>query len=226
MVFECNWDSFLSPRQTDDANINTVTPNSTVIASPGAEARNLDVGVNGTGLLAIQNGGTLIDFGLGFVGNLPGGLGTVTVTGAGSNWPNLTEASRSAARARALLQFKTAARLRTAHGERTGGSVGLAAGSTGTVTVTGPGSTWINGPSGGLNIGSFGTGTLMIANGGRVINITPAATNIGNGAGSQGMVTVTGAGSIWSNSVGVNIGLSARARSRLPTAALSIATYR
>ena len=39
------------------------------------------------------------------------------------------------------------------------------------MTVTGPGSSWINGPSGGLNIGSFGTGTLTIANGGKVINI-------------------------------------------------------
>ena len=74
------------------------------------------------------------------------------------------------------------------------------------MTVTGPGSSWINGPSGGLNIGSFGTGTLMIANGGRVINITFFPANIGNGAGSQGTVTVTGAGSTWSNSSGVNIG--------------------
>ena len=47
------------------------------------------------------------------------------------------------------------------------------------MTVTGPGSTWTNGPSGGLNIGAFGTGTLMIANGGRVINITSIAANIG-----------------------------------------------
>jgi len=74
------------------------------------------------------------------------------------------------------------------------------------VTVTGPGSSWINGPSGGLNIGSFGTGTLTIANGGTVINITPNVANIGNGPGSQGTVTVTGAGSIWSNSSGVNVG--------------------
>ena len=87
-----------------------------------------------------------------------------------------------------------------------GGSVGQSVGSTGTVTVTGPGSSWNNGPSGGLNIGSFGTGTLTIANGGRVINITAVAANIGNGAGSQGTVTVTGAGSTWSNSSGVNIG--------------------
>ena len=97
----------------------------------------------------------------------------------------------------------------------------MAAGSHGAVTVTGPGSIWTNGTTGGLNIGSFGTGTLTIANGGKVINITPAAANIGNGAGSQGTVTVTGAGSTWTNSSGVNIGNWARARSRLRTAALS-----
>ena len=88
-----------------------------------------------------------------------------------------------------------------------GGSVGLSAGSNGTVTVTGPGSSWTNGPSGGLNIGSFGTGTLTIENGGRVINIAiGTAATIGNGAGSHGTATVTGAGSIWSNTFGLNIG--------------------
>ena len=39
-----------------------------------------------------------------------------------------------------------------------------------------------------------------------VINNTAFVANIGNGAGSQGTVTVTGAGSTWSNSSGVNIG--------------------
>src|SRR4051812_33480188 len=37
-----NWDSTF-PRRTDDANINTVTPNATVISSSGAVARNLSV---------------------------------------------------------------------------------------------------------------------------------------------------------------------------------------
>ena len=41
-----------------------------------------------------------------------------------------------------------------------------------------------------------------------VINNTAFAANIGEGAGSQGTVTVTGAGSTWSNSSGVNIGNS------------------
>src|SRR4029077_12590219 len=45
-----NWDAGF-PRQTTDGNINTVTPNSTVVASPGAAARNLVIGPNGTGML-------------------------------------------------------------------------------------------------------------------------------------------------------------------------------
>ena len=87
-----------------------------------------------------------------------------------------------------------------------GGSVGLTPTGTGTVTVTGPGSSWINGPTG-LSVGTFGTGTLTIANGGKFINILAGDdTNIGRFAGSQGTVTVTGAGSSWSSTPTVNIG--------------------
>ena len=150
-------------------------------------------------MLTIQTGGTLADS-FGTVGNLPGGLGTVTVTGAGSSWSNAGSVVVGGL-GTGTLTIQDGGTVNSG-----GGSVGLSAGSTGTVTVTGPGSSWINGPSGGLNIGSFGTGTLTIANGGMVINITAFAANIGNGAGSQGTVTVTGAGSTWSNSSGVNIG--------------------
>ena len=101
-----------------------------------------------------------------------------------------------------------------------GGSVGLSAGSTGTVTVTGPGSTWNNSPGGGLNIGSFGTGSLTIANGGMVINTTPFSQHR-QCAGSQGTVTVTGAESTWTNSSGSTSATRAGARSRLRTVALS-----
>jgi hypothetical protein len=78
--FSSNW--FLSGNWLD-ANVNTVTPNPTVLADPGALARNLAIGPNGTGALTIQTGGTLADSS-GTVGNLPGGQGAVTVTGAGS----------------------------------------------------------------------------------------------------------------------------------------------
>jgi T5SS/PEP-CTERM-associated repeat protein/autotransporter-associated beta strand protein len=175
--------------------------NATVISDPGALARNLSVGPNGTGMLTIQSGGTLADS-FGTVGNLPGGLGTVTVTGLGSNWSNAGGVAVGGL-GTGTLTIQDGG---TVIGG--GGSVGLSAGSIGTVTVSGPGSSWLNGPSGGLNIGSFGTGALMIANGGTVINITNLTANIGNAANSQGTVTVTGPGSVWSNLFGVNIGNS------------------
>jgi T5SS/PEP-CTERM-associated repeat protein len=83
-VVSSNW--FLSgnwiggvPRLTTNANIDTVTPNSTAISSSGAQAQNLGVGQSGTGTLTIQTGGTL-NTSFGAVGNLPGSLGRVTVT--------------------------------------------------------------------------------------------------------------------------------------------------
>ncbi len=217
--FSSNW--FLSgnwiggfPRQTIDANIDTVTPNSTLIATPDALARNLMVGQSGTGMLTIQGGGALADS-FGAIGNLAGGLGAVTVTGAGSSWSNAGNI---------VIGGQGTGTLAIQDGgavSSTGGSVGLSAGSNGTVTVTGQASSWIIGPSGGLNIGSFGTGTLTIASGGRVVNFTSNVANIGNGLGSQGSVTVTGPGSSWSNLLGVNIGNRAPAPSRLQTVASS-----
>jgi hypothetical protein len=51
-----NWLGGIS-RQTSDANIDTVTPNSTAITSPGALLNRLQIGSNGTGMLTIQAGG-------------------------------------------------------------------------------------------------------------------------------------------------------------------------
>ena len=196
-----NWDAGV-PGVATDANINTVTPNSTEIRGGGATALNLSVGSNGTGVLVIQNGGTLTDIG-GFIGNLPGGQGTVTVSGAGSRWTNVGTLVVGGLGA-GTLTIQNGGVVNSGGG----GSVGLSAGSTGTVAVTGPGSTWNNTPvsPGGLNIGSFGTGSLTITNGGTVNNNTGFAANIGQGPGSLGTVRVAGAGSVWNNSSGVNIG--------------------
>jgi outer membrane autotransporter protein len=151
-------------------------------------------------VLTIQSGGTVTDA-FGAVGNLGGSQGMVTVTGAGSTWTNIGNVVVGGIGTGALT-IQNGGTVNSGGG----GSVGQSVGSAGTVTVTGPGSSWNNGPGGGLNIGGFGTGTLTIANGGTVIN-TGFTANIGNSAGSQqGTVTVTGPGSIWSNSSGVNIG--------------------
>ena len=212
-VVSNNWfnaDNWISgrPQQTSDGTINTVTPNSPVIASTGAAAQNLTVGQNGTGMLTIQAGGTLVDSSA-EVGNLPGSLGTVIVSGAGSNWSN-AGAVVIGGLGTGTLTIQDGSAVEDGSLVNSGGaSIGQSAGSNGTVTVTGPGTSWTNGAGGGLNIGSFGTGTLTIANGGQVINFTTnTAANIGNGPGSQGLVTVTGAGSLWSNRFGLNIGNS------------------
>ena len=194
-----NWNAGV-PTAATSANINTMTPNSTEVRGAGAAALNLAVGQNGTGILVIQNGGTLTDVG-GFVGNLPGSQGTVTVSGAGSAWTNIGTVVVGGL-GTGTLTIQNGGVVSSGGG----GSVGLSVGSIGTVTVTGPGSTWNNTPGGGLNIGSFGTGILTITNGGMVINNTAFTANIGEGAGSQGTVRVAGAGSTWSNSSGLNIG--------------------
>ena len=170
------------------------------ISAGVASTQNLIVGQSGVGTLAVQNGGTVTDFG-GFIGDLPGSQGTATVSGVGSTWTN-TGTIQVGALGTGTLTIQDGGTVISMGG----GSIGLSAGSTGTATVTGPGSTWNNSPGGGLNIGAFGTGTLTIEIGGTVINSTAFAANIGEGAGSRGTVTVTGAGSAWSNSSGLNIG--------------------
>ena len=89
-------------------------------------------------------------------------------------------------------------------------AVGLSAGSQGTVTVTGVGSTWTATPTQniiGINVGQVGTGMLTIQSGGTVSS--GGQSTVGVSAGSQGTVTVTGAGSTWTGNVLV-LGLNGR----------------
>ena len=166
-----------------NTNINTVTPNSTEIRGTGATALNLSVGANGTGMLVIQNGGTLTDIG-GFIGNLPGGIGTVIVSGAGSRWTNVgTLVVGGLGTGSLTIQNggvvnsggggSVDSRLWYSHSDRSGLH-------------------WNNSPvsPGGLNIGSFGTGSLTITNGGRSI-ITPPSPPTSARCGLLGTVRVT-----------------------------------
>ncbi|EHR04909.1 autotransporter family protein [Bradyrhizobium sp. WSM471] len=153
-------------------------------------------------MLVIRNGGTLTDIG-GFIGNLPGSQGTVIVSDAGSTWTNIGNLVVGGLGAGALT-VESGGTVNSFGGV----SVGLSTNSSGTVTVTGAGSSLNITAGGGFNIGSFGTGTLTITNGGTVINNTAFTANIGSNAGSLGTVRVAGAGSIWSNSSGVNVGNS------------------
>jgi fibronectin-binding autotransporter adhesin len=177
----------------DSGSIGTVTV--TGAGSSWSNSGDLHVGYSGTGTLTIENGGSVNNGLFGYVGAFSGGIGTVTVTGAGSTWTNGGEL--------AVGNFGTGT-LTIADGgtvSNTAGYVGRNGGSIGTVTVTGAGSTWTN--SSQLNVGNFGTGTLTIADGGTVSNGTGT---VGRISGSTGAVTVTGAGSSWSNGGGLRVG--------------------
>ena len=72
------------------------------------------------------------------------------------------------------------------------GVIGSYAGVTGSATITGPDSSWIN--SEWLVVGFEGFGTLTINSGGQVSSYDGV---LGNDSGSTGEATVTGAGSAW-----------------------------
>ncbi|HBT33710.1 MAG TPA: hypothetical protein DEB15_13250, partial [Pusillimonas sp.] len=79
----------------------------------------------------------------------------------------------------------------------TSASIGLQAGSIGTVIVDGPTSQWgSSSPSFNLTVGESGTGTLAVSNGGKVSNTTsPLPTSVGKNSGSIGLITIDGVGS-------------------------------
>jgi T5SS/PEP-CTERM-associated repeat protein len=79
-------------------------------------------------------------------------------------------------------------------------ALGQSPGSSGTATVSGPGSTWTNSVF--CFVGSDGMGTLNISNGG---SVTASDTGVGAGVGS-GIVVVDGTGSTWSNDGTIVVG--------------------
>ena len=131
-----------------------------------------------------------------------GSFGTVTVSGAGATWTN--------AAGLAIGDFSTG-QLTIANGGRvltgsTGGFIGVRPGATGMVTVTDPGSTWNMTDQ--LVVAGFlgpASGTLFVQNGGAV---TSTAGTLGFSSGSTGAVSVTGAGSTWTSSGNVTVGLA------------------
>jgi T5SS/PEP-CTERM-associated repeat protein/autotransporter-associated beta strand protein len=189
-----NWSAGV-PTSAVDANIDTSTPNATVVGATGAQANTLFVGNSGTGALTIRNGGTVSDF-TGYLGNA-GSTGTATVDGAGSAWTNSGNLLVGLA-GTGTLTIRNGGTVSNNYG-----ILGFNAGSTGTATVDGAGSAWTN--SADLYVGYTGAGTLTIQNGGAVSNNFGF---LGGTPGSTGTATVDGAGSAWTNSSNLYVGLS------------------
>lgn len=175
-----NWNPAAVPGSATSVQLNTATPNPTVIGTAGAQANQLTLGnavgqtgnltINGVGTLSLTNTG-----GLFAVGEF--GKGEVTVSGGAT-----------------LTTFTT--------------SIGNQAGSEGAVTVTGPGSKWNLTPFGAFHVGSSGTGKLDILAGGQVTS-TAFGMDLGVDLGASGTVTVSGANSKLTVPSTTNIGSAA-----------------
>ncbi|MCP3469532.1 autotransporter domain-containing protein [Bradyrhizobium sp. CCGUVB1N3] len=181
-----NWNPGV-PNATDTVTIDQVSTNPTVISGAAASALSTYVGAAATGQLTITNGGTLSDSNAA-IGFQAGSTGTVTVTGAGSNWINVGDISIGRAGSGTLQVLS-------------GGSVSavnaylgdLTSSAHGDLTVSGAGSSFSTSST--LIVGNAGSGSLTIANGGQVTS----SGGVGIGFNGQGTVSVDGAGSSWTS---------------------------
>ncbi|MEX2172271.1 MAG: hypothetical protein WD851_23325 [Pirellulales bacterium] len=147
--------------------------------------------VNGN--MTIADGGSVTTSGSGGVIG-----GTVTVSGAGSNWTIDRELS--------VGSFGSGTLDVTGGGKVSSGvgRVGSSGGTVCTVNVDGPGSTWTI--DGILSVGvSAGAGTLNITGGGKVSN---GDARVGAPTGTIDTVTVDGPGSTWTTSGDLTIGFA------------------
>jgi T5SS/PEP-CTERM-associated repeat protein len=160
----------------------------------------ISVGNNSAGTLSLTKGATVSGTDAA-IGIESGVTGTVTIDGSGSLWTG-----RGALCAGV---YGTGTLKITNGGQMTVGSglvsIGQYAGSTGTITIDGSGSTLTQNHYG--YVGYGGAGVLNITNGGKVIDNSGSST-IGFESTSTGKVLVEGTGSTWTLSDTLNLGIS------------------
>jgi T5SS/PEP-CTERM-associated repeat protein/autotransporter-associated beta strand protein len=146
----------------------------------------LMVGGGGTGTVTV-NAGAHVDNGVTTtIGGSSTGVGTVTVTGIGSQMSDTTLVVGDFGNG--TLKVLAGGVVNDLMGA---GIIGANVSSQGAVTVVGSGSSWTVQQ---LVVGDAGTGTLAVSNSGALLS---AVTYLGFAAGGTGTVTVTGAGSTW-----------------------------
>ena len=150
------------------------------------------VGDEGTGTLVVENGGK-VNSEFASIGDSGPGKGIATVRGTGSTWTNV------GAGISLYVGYEADGTLAVADGGTmiSGGNavIGNAASATGKAFVTGAGSTWTMAAVDDLDIGTSGSGLLVIGEGGKVTG--GFIGRIARNAGSTGSVSVSGTGSLW-----------------------------
>lgn len=167
------------------------------------------VGQTGTGSLVVDNGGTVSTIGTPsgsvVIGNLAGSTGSIIVGDGGAGTASFTNNPPPGYEGNLNIGYAGNGSLTVnANGivsGFSGATIGIQAGSQGTLTVNG-GS--FSTPLGSLDVGQNGRGTLLIENGGTA-SVLQAV--IGGGVGSNGSsATVTGRGSAWTVTGSISLG--------------------
>jgi outer membrane autotransporter protein len=161
----------------------------------------LAVGYNGTGTLSVLNGASVSDT-VGTLGGVSGSSGSATVDGAGSLWTNNIGlvVGNAATGDPNILDILTISNGGAVSNGQT--QLGALAGASGTITVTGTGSSLTS--SDALVVGVAGSGTLNIFNGATVAPMF--TTVVGEGDGSNGLLAISGAGSALNTGANIFIG--------------------
>ena len=167
-----------------------VTDSGSSLTSSG----DLYVGNSGLGTLSILDGATAGSTANIHIGGLASGDGTISIDGGStlSTTANLEVGVQGTG----ALSVTDGGIVTSGYGD-----IGLAAGGTGTATVTGTLSTWT--VTNALVVGTSGTGTLNVTSEGTV---SDTDATIGSGLGAIGTATVDGFGSTWTSTGSLVVG--------------------
>ncbi len=184
-----------------------------------SSANTLELNGSATGSLDLGSVGATGNF-QGFANLAKSGTGTWTVTGSGSSLTGTAVVNAGTLAVQGALGVSSLtvgsaspATLAISNGgtlSSTTATIGSTPGATGTVTVSGTGSAWSSATW--VSIGSNGAdGAVTVSNGAQ---FTSSRTGISTasweaGSGGTGSLTVTGAGTLWTNTGGVDVGRTA-----------------
>ncbi|MBX3425921.1 MAG: hypothetical protein KF688_09610 [Pirellulales bacterium] len=179
-------------------------------AGSRVEAETLTTGLGGLGLVSVVDKGRLATSSA-FLGRVEGGYGQVVVDGPGSWWTNASLIFLGLGGGTGKAIAVNGGRIES--GSLTVGDASRPA--SGSVAVSGVGSTWIN--RGGVSLNGYGTAEMKILDGGTFLNLTPFGVISVNSRNDGGTATleVAGAGSLWSAFGDMQVGVFGRGRSHV-----------
>jgi T5SS/PEP-CTERM-associated repeat protein len=162
-----------------------------------------EIGYKGNGVVSVSNGGTLVTAGLTRIGFDGSSNSSVTVDGAGSSWSSGGSSLYVGTDGIGTLNITNGGTVTT-----TVTGISIADNySSGTINVSGPGSTWNATCTGGFYISRLGTSKLNITNGGKVVS-SSATLNLGYYG--SGTAVVSGPGSSWNHTGAITMGAAGR----------------